>query len=59
MAIHLTFSVYFCISQIYLDDMIRFMDKEAALKAMHLMGITCEDEGISKSSLKIWLVVNL
>ncbi|KAJ6680965.1 MECHANOSENSITIVE ION CHANNEL PROTEIN 5 [Salix koriyanagi] len=42
--------------QIYLDDMIRFLDKEAALKAMHLMGIACEDEGISKSSLKIWLV---
>ncbi|KAL9358200.1 hypothetical protein Peur_051453 [Populus x canadensis] len=42
--------------QIYLDDMTRFMNKEAALKAMHLMGITREDEGIRKSSLKSWLV---
>jgi hypothetical protein len=39
--------------------MTRFMNKEAAFKAMHLMGITREDEGISKSSLKSWLVVNL
>ncbi|CAK7346098.1 unnamed protein product [Dovyalis caffra] len=42
--------------EFYLDDLMRFMDKEEALEAMHLIGTSCENEGISKSSLNHWLV---
>lgn len=34
----------------------RFMDKEEALRALHLFGATSENEGISKISLNTWLV---
>ncbi|GLU04640.1 hypothetical protein SLE2022_217780 [Rubroshorea leprosula] len=39
-----------------LDDMMRFMGREEAVKAMQLFGATCKDEGISKSLLNDWLV---
>ncbi|KAM7253174.1 hypothetical protein ACFE04_025792 [Oxalis oulophora] len=44
---------------IYVEDMMRFMGKDEAMKAMHnIKQVVCEinKEGISKSLLKIWLV---
>ncbi|KAF2324742.1 hypothetical protein GH714_016584 [Hevea brasiliensis] len=41
---------------IFLDDLMRFMVKEEALRAMHLFGASSESEGISKLSLNSWLV---
>ncbi|KDP36863.1 hypothetical protein JCGZ_08154 [Jatropha curcas] len=41
---------------IFLDDMMRFMGKEEALRAMNQFGATTENEGISKLSLNSWLV---
>ncbi|WCJ44302.1 Mechanosensitive ion channel family protein [Euphorbia peplus] len=41
---------------IFLDDMMRFMAKEDALRAMHHFGAAREKEGISKISLNSWLV---
>ncbi|XP_059461371.1 mechanosensitive ion channel protein 8-like [Corylus avellana] len=41
---------------IYLQDVKRFMSKDKALKTMSLFGIAKENQGISKSSLKDWMV---
>ncbi|XP_030525470.1 mechanosensitive ion channel protein 6-like [Rhodamnia argentea] len=41
---------------IYLDDVMRFMSKDEAYKAMHLFGAVSEREGISWQSLKNWVV---
>ncbi|XP_050211531.1 mechanosensitive ion channel protein 6-like [Mercurialis annua] len=41
---------------IFVDDLMRFMAKEEALRAMRQLGAECENEGISKSSLNTWLV---
>ncbi|KAL5847920.1 hypothetical protein ACOSQ3_011444 [Xanthoceras sorbifolium] len=41
---------------ISLDDLMCFMGKEEASKTMRLFGASCQNEGISKSSLNSWLV---
>ncbi|KAK6256935.1 hypothetical protein QUC31_000394 [Theobroma cacao] len=41
---------------IYLADIMRFMGRDEALKALHLFGAGSEEEGISKASLNNWLV---
>ncbi|XVF63597.1 hypothetical protein PTKIN_Ptkin09bG0099600 [Pterospermum kingtungense] len=41
---------------IYLEDIMRFMGRDEALKALHLFGAGNEEEGISKASLNNWLV---
>ncbi|KAH7523457.1 hypothetical protein FEM48_Zijuj06G0013100 [Ziziphus jujuba var. spinosa] len=41
---------------ILLEDVMRFMSKDEALKAMQLFGAANENEKISKSSLKDWVV---
>ncbi|KAK3427490.1 mechanosensitive ion channel protein 6 [Eucalyptus grandis] len=41
---------------IYLEDVMRFMSKDEAYKAMHLFGAASEREGISWQSLKNWMV---
>ncbi|XVE69659.1 hypothetical protein DITRI_Ditri10aG0008400 [Diplodiscus trichospermus] len=41
---------------IYLTDIMRFMDRDEALKALHLFGAGSEEDGISKASLNNWLV---
>ncbi|KAI3419855.1 Mechanosensitive ion channel protein, partial [Psidium guajava] len=41
---------------IYLDDVMCFMSKDEAYKAMHLFGAISEREGISWQSLKNWVV---
>ncbi|XP_065880823.1 mechanosensitive ion channel protein 6-like [Euphorbia lathyris] len=41
---------------IFLDDMMRFMAKEDALRALHHFGAARENEGITKNSLNTWLV---
>lgn len=41
---------------IYLDDVMCFMGKDEAYKAMHLFGAISEHEGISWQSLKNWVV---
>ncbi|XP_022769276.1 mechanosensitive ion channel protein 6-like [Durio zibethinus] len=45
--------VYQCI---YLTDIMRFMGRDEALKALHLFGAGSEEDGISKASLNNWLV---
>lgn len=49
-------NVNHCKRYIYLQDVIRFMSKDKALKTMNLFGIAKENHGISKSSLKDWMV---
>lgn len=46
-----------CIRYIYLEDIMRFMGPDEALKAFHLFGAGSEEEGISKASLNNWLVI--
>nr|XP_023896279.1 mechanosensitive ion channel protein 8-like [Quercus suber] len=41
---------------IYLEDVMRFMSKEEALKTMHLFGVAAENKGISKSCHMDWMV---
>lgn len=41
---------------IYLEDVMRFMSKDKALKTMQLFGVVNENQGISKSSLRDWMV---
>ncbi|XP_050365035.1 mechanosensitive ion channel protein 8-like [Argentina anserina] len=41
---------------IFLDDLMRFMDKDEALKTIRLFGVASEDDGINKSCLKNWVV---
>lgn len=41
---------------IYLEDLMRFMREDEALKAMHLFEGTTESKGISKRALKNWAV---
>ncbi|XP_062163677.1 mechanosensitive ion channel protein 8-like [Alnus glutinosa] len=41
---------------IYLQDVMRFMSKDKSLKTMTLFGIANEKQGISKPSLKDWMV---
>ncbi|XVF35893.1 hypothetical protein REPUB_Repub19eG0010600 [Reevesia pubescens] len=41
---------------IYLTDIMRFMGRDEALKALHLFGAGREEGGISKASLNNWLV---
>lgn len=41
---------------IYLDDLMEFMSKDEAIRTMHLFGAASENEGISKSVLKDWVV---
>ncbi|XP_023896281.2 mechanosensitive ion channel protein 8 [Quercus suber] len=41
---------------IYLEDVMRFMSKEEALKTMHLFGVAAENKGISKSFHMDWML---
>ncbi|KAM5565231.1 mechanosensitive ion channel protein 8-like [Rosa sericea] len=41
---------------IFLDDLMLFMNKDEALKTIVLFGAASEHDGISKSSLKHWMV---
>nr|WGO49547.1 mechanosensitive ion channel protein A031340 [Torenia fournieri] len=41
---------------IYLDDLMRFLPEEEAVKTLHLVECTTECEKISKASLKNWVV---
>ncbi|KAL5557791.1 hypothetical protein UlMin_034002 [Ulmus minor] len=41
---------------IFLEDLLRFMSKDEALKAMHQFGAASENKGITKSSMKDWMV---
>ncbi|KAF3950964.1 hypothetical protein ACB098_01G070700 [Castanea mollissima] len=41
---------------IYLEDVMRFMSKEEALKTMHLFGVAAENKGFSKSFHMDWMV---
>ncbi|KAL4279674.1 hypothetical protein GQ457_03G037810 [Hibiscus cannabinus] len=41
---------------IYLTDIMRFMDRDEALKTLNLFGAGTEEEGIGKASLNNWLV---
>ncbi|XP_041018897.1 mechanosensitive ion channel protein 8-like isoform X1 [Juglans microcarpa x Juglans regia] len=42
---------------IYLDDLMRFMSQDKALETMRLFGVAAGKKGISKSSLKSWMVI--
>ncbi|RDX70227.1 Mechanosensitive ion channel protein 8, partial [Mucuna pruriens] len=41
---------------IFLQDVMRFMRKDEALKSMDLLGAACTEQGISMSSLREWMV---
>ncbi|KAB1203601.1 Mechanosensitive ion channel protein 8 [Morella rubra] len=41
---------------IYLEDVLRFMSKDKALKTMRLFGVAAENKGVSDSSLRDWMV---
>ncbi|KAG2698245.1 hypothetical protein I3760_07G141700 [Carya illinoinensis] len=42
---------------IYLEDLMRFMSQDKALETMRLFGVAAGKNGISKSSLKSWMVI--
>ncbi|XP_041018898.1 mechanosensitive ion channel protein 6-like isoform X2 [Juglans microcarpa x Juglans regia] len=42
---------------IYLDDLMRFMSQDKALETMRLFGVAAGKKGISKSSLKSWMLL--
>ncbi|WRX30189.1 hypothetical protein QQP08_022676, partial [Theobroma cacao] len=43
-------------SSVQIKNIMRFMGRDEALKALHLFGAGSEEEGISKASLNNWLV---
>ncbi|XP_035538545.1 mechanosensitive ion channel protein 6-like isoform X2 [Juglans regia] len=42
---------------IYLEDLMRFMSEDKALETMRLFGVAAGKKGISKSSLKSWMLL--
>ncbi|KAJ4823135.1 hypothetical protein Tsubulata_043135, partial [Turnera subulata] len=42
---------------IFLDDIMRFLDKEEAWRTISLFGAACENDGITKTALNNWLMV--
>ena len=46
-----------CDRCIFLDDLMRFMNKDEALKTIGLFGAASEHDGISKCTLKNWVVM--
>ncbi|EXB88220.1 Mechanosensitive ion channel protein 8 [Morus notabilis] len=41
---------------IFLEDLMRFMSKDEAMRTIHLFGAAAEKEGISKATLNDWVV---
>lgn len=47
------------IRYIYLTDLMRFMGRDEAIKALQVFGAGSEGEGINKASLTNWLVMGV
>lgn len=46
-----------CDRCIFLEDVMRFMHKDEALKTICLFGAETDHDGISRASLKNWVVI--
>lgn len=46
-----------CDRCIFLEDVMRFMHKDEALKTIRLFGAETDHDGISKASLRNWVVI--